>query len=115
MPRGVVIDIFAALARTKGDIHYPSDESLDGHLSVLFPYRSELQGYWNNVGNSLFPFLGMPLYVAGKYSLTINNHKKQYVLKVDRLNYIMISNKSSPVLFLTSDEDQNLHVKMVKN
>ena len=27
MPRGVVIDIFAALARTKGDIHYPSDES----------------------------------------------------------------------------------------
>ena len=44
MPRGVVIDIFAALARTKGDIHYPSDESLDGHLSVLFPYRSELQG-----------------------------------------------------------------------
>ena len=82
MPRGVVIDIFAALARTKGDIHYPSDESLDGHLSVLFPYRSELQGYWNNVGNSLFHFLGMPLYVAGKYSLTINNHKKQYVLKV---------------------------------
>ena len=62
MPRGVVIDIFAALARTKGDIHYPSDESLDGHLSVL--------------GNSLFHFLGMPLYVAGKYSLTINNHKK---------------------------------------
>ena len=53
--------------------------------------------------------------MAGKYSLTINNHKKQYVLKVDRLNYIMISNKSSPVLFLTSDEDQNLHVKMVKN
>ena len=38
MPRGVVIDIFAALARTKGDIHYLSDESLDGHLSVLFPY-----------------------------------------------------------------------------
>ena len=110
MPRGV--DIFAALARTKGDIHYPSDESLDGHLSVLFPYRSELQGYWNNV---VFHFLGMPLYVAGKYSLTINNHKKQYVLKVDRLNYIMISNKSSPVLFLTSDEDQNLHVKMIKN
>ena len=104
MPRGVVIDIFVALARTKGDIHYPSDESLDGHLSVLFPYRSELQGYWNNVGN-----------LAGKYSLTINYHKKQYVLKVDRLNNIMISNKSSPVLFLTSDEDQNLHVKMVKN
>ena len=84
MPRGVVIDIFAALARTKGDIHYPSDESLDGYLSVLFPYRSELQGYWNNVGNSLFHFLGMPLMWL--------NHKKQYVLKVDRLNYIMISN-----------------------
>ena len=76
---------------------------------------SELQGYWNNVGNSLFHFLGMLLYVAGKYSLTINNYKKQNVLKVERLNYIMISNKSSPVLFLTSDEDQNLHVKMVKN
>ena len=26
-----------------------------------------------------------------------------------------MSNKSSPVPFLTSDEDQNLHVKMVKN
>ena len=42
-------------------------------------------------------------------------HKKQYVLKVDRLNYTIMSNKSSLVLFLTSDEDQNLHVKMVKN
>ena len=59
MPRGVVIDIFAALARTKGDIHYPSDESLDDHLSVLFPYRSELQGYWNNVGNSLFRYASL--------------------------------------------------------
>ena len=52
MPRGVVIDIFAALARTKGDIHYPSDKSLDGHSS-------------RDTGNSLFHFLGMPLYVAG--------------------------------------------------
>ena len=69
MPRGVVIDIFAALARTKGDIHYPSDESLDGHLSVLFPYRSELQGYWNNVGNSLFHFLcGWQIFTDNKHS-----------------------------------------------
>ena len=52
--------------------------------------------------------------MAGKYSQIINTHKKQYVLKVNRLNYTM-SNKSSLVLFLTSDEDQNLHVKMVKN
>ena len=55
------MDIFAALARTKGDIKIASDQNLDGHLSVLFPYRSELQGYWNNVGKSLFHFLGVSL------------------------------------------------------
>ena len=40
------MEIFAALARTKGDIQIASDQNLDGYLSVLFPYRSELQGYW---------------------------------------------------------------------
>ena len=38
-----------------------------------------------------------------------------HVLKVDRLNYTILSNKSSLVPFLTGDEDQNLHVKMAKN
>ena len=38
-----------------------------------------------------------------------------YVLKVDRLNYTIMSNRSSLVPFLTGDEDQNLQVKMVKN
>ena len=42
------MDIFAALARTKGDIQIASDQNLDGYLSVL---RSELQGYWKTVGN----------------------------------------------------------------
>ena len=55
------MDIFAALARTKGDIKIASDQNLDGHLPVLFSYTSELQGYWNNVGNSLFHFLGVSL------------------------------------------------------
>ena len=45
------MDIFAALARTKGDIKIASDQNLDGYLSVLFPYRSELQGYWKPLGN----------------------------------------------------------------
>ena len=56
VPQGVEIDVFAAQARTRGDINYPSDEKLEGHLSVLFPYKSELQGYCNNVGISLFMF-----------------------------------------------------------
>ena len=43
------MDIFAALARTKGDIKIASDQNLDGYLSVLFPFRSELQGYWKTV------------------------------------------------------------------
>ena len=47
----VEMDIFAALARTKGDIKIASDQNLDGYLSVLFPFRSELQGYWKTVGN----------------------------------------------------------------
>ena len=47
-PRGVEMDILVALARTKGDIKVASDQNLDGHLSVLFPYRSELQGYLEN-------------------------------------------------------------------
>ena len=50
------MDIFAALARTKGDIQIASDQNLDGYLSVLFPYRSELQGYWKPVRNRLFTF-----------------------------------------------------------
>ena len=74
VPKEVVIDVFAALARTKGDIHYPSDESLDGHISVPSPYRSELQGYWNNVGNSLFHFLGVSL--SGWQIFTDNKHTK---------------------------------------
>ena len=115
MPRGLENDVFAALARTKGDINYPIDEKLDGHLLIHFPYKSWLQRYCNNVGNSLFHFLSVSLRLAGKYSLRTNSHKKQNVLKVYRLNYIYESNKSSPVSSLADEESQNLHVKMDKN
>ena len=57
----------------------------------------------------------MSLRLAAKYSLTTNTHKKQNVLKVDRLNYTYESNEGSPVSFLAHDESQNLHVKMDKN
>ena len=43
-PRGVEIDVFAALARTKGDIKIASWQNLEGHLLVLFPYKPEPQG-----------------------------------------------------------------------
>ncbi len=35
--------------------------------------------------------------------------------RVNRLDYILMFNESSVVPFLTDDESQNLHVKMVKN
>ena len=49
MPRGVEMDIFAALARTKGDIKM-----------AICQFFSPT-GYWNNVGNSHFHFLGVSL------------------------------------------------------
>ena len=44
--------VFAALARTTGDINYPSGEKLDHNLLLLFPYKLQLQIQWNNVGFS---------------------------------------------------------------
>ena len=49
--------------------------------------------------------------MAATPSMTINTNKKDNVLKVDRLNYILMLNPSSSVPFLTSYEFQNLHVK----
>ena len=60
-PRMVEIDVFAALARSRGDIKIASWENLEGHLIVLFPYKPEAQGYWKKVGKSLFYFLGVSL------------------------------------------------------
>ena len=54
-PRGVEIDVFAALARTKGDIKIASWQNLEGLLLVLFPYL------WEKVGKSIFHFLGVSL------------------------------------------------------
>ena len=115
MPRGVEIDVFAAPARTREDINYASGENLEGHLLVLLTYKSQPQGYCNNVGISLFHVLGGSLEMAAKYSLTTNTHKKYNILKVERLNYILMLNETSPVSSLTGYEYQNLLVKMVKN
>ena len=114
MTRGLEIDTFAALARTRGDIHYPSWEKLDHYPSSLFPYKLKLQRFGNNVGISLFHFESVSLRLAVKYLQTRNSHTKQNILKVHRLNYILMSNESSLVLFLAHGESQNLHVKMDK-
>ena len=51
------------------------------------------------------------LKVAGKCSLTINTHKKDNELKVDRLNYTLMLKEMSAFDFLTL---YKLHVKMVQ-
>ena len=61
MPGGVESGVSAALARTIDDINYPSWQNLEGHLLVLLAYKSWLQRYGNNVGISLFHFLGVSL------------------------------------------------------
>ena len=64
------MDIFGALARTKGDIKIASDQILDGNLSVLFPYRSELQGYWKplEIDFSLFRCVSWQTFTENKHS-----------------------------------------------
>ena len=103
--------VFAALARTKGDINYPSWEKLDHLLSVPFPHKSWLQGYWKNSAIVHFHFQSRSLKLAAKYSITIDTQKKQIK---HRLNYMLMSNKSSPGYFLANDECSNPHVKMDK-
>ena len=61
MPGGVEIDVSAALARTIEDINKASNENLEGHLLVLLACKSWLQRGGNNVGISLFHFLGVSL------------------------------------------------------
>ena len=69
MPGGVEIDVFAALARTIGDINNPSWESLEGLLLVLFPHKLELQGGGKNVGICNLYFLGGSFRMAAKLFL----------------------------------------------
>ena len=80
--------VFAALARTRGDINKASGENLEGHLLILFPYQSEPQRQCNNVGISLFHFKSMSPRLAAKFSQTINSHKKLDILEVERVNYV---------------------------
>ena len=56
-------------------------------------------------------------FLTFKNALTANSkhHNKQNTLKLDTLNYTMMLIVDSLVLFLTGDESQNLHVKLVKN
>ena len=73
---------FAALARTKGDIKIASDQNLDGYLSVLFPYRSELQGYWKplEIDFSLFRCVSL----TGWQTFTENKHSQRTVCTESR-------------------------------
>ena len=80
--------VFAALAQTRRDINKASGENLEGHLSVLFPYKSEPQRQCNNVGISLFYLKSVSLRLAAKYSQTQNTHNKLNMLKVHRVNYV---------------------------
>ena len=52
--------------------------------------------------------------MAAKYSLTTNSQKNKNEMKVHSLNYMLMSNKSSPWHFLAEDESPNLHVKTDK-
>jgi len=56
LTRGLEIDTFAALARTRGDIHYPSCEKLDHCPLSLFTYKQKFQRCGNIVGISHLHF-----------------------------------------------------------
>ena len=60
MPGGVEMDVSAALARTMEDINKASDENLEGHL-LVFALQIWAPERGNNVGISLFHFLGVSL------------------------------------------------------